>query len=299
MKLTKIVWAVDALEETQNQTGVLALLGSLTKKAEAKIDPVFVMGFPGSDSDKELPTTIGQAYRALAEKRMLEFSKRMPSGVMKVGTILGNQTGSARKAAQQLVSYAGTENADAIVVATHARSGISRLLLGSFAEALVNSSTIPIITVNPSAKVRTQISKILFATTFQDRMRNGFEHAVRTAKAMNASLTLYYKQPFMPTAHLNTELLNFFAQEKAERAKQAEKWQAWSNSNEVQTAVEIDNEPGDHVKAISEFAAKGDFDMIAMTSEAAPVLKTLLGSVSRNVIRQAQCPVWVMKEGEE
>jgi nucleotide-binding universal stress UspA family protein len=55
------------------------------------------------------------------------------------------------EAAQEIVRLAETEQADLIVVGTHGRSGVSRLLMGSVAEVVVRHAKCPVLTVTASA----------------------------------------------------------------------------------------------------------------------------------------------------
>lgn len=48
---------------------------------------------------------------------------------------------------KEIVRYAETEGCDLIVMGTHGRGGIDRLLLGSVAEKVVRSSSVPVLTV--------------------------------------------------------------------------------------------------------------------------------------------------------
>lgn len=48
---------------------------------------------------------------------------------------------------KEIVRYAEEENCDLIVMGTHGRGGIDRLLLGSVAERVVRASTVPVLTV--------------------------------------------------------------------------------------------------------------------------------------------------------
>lgn len=50
--------------------------------------------------------------------------------------------------ATDIVSFAGESGADVVVMGTHGRSGVDRLLLGSVAERVVRSSPIPVLTVH-------------------------------------------------------------------------------------------------------------------------------------------------------
>jgi len=49
--------------------------------------------------------------------------------------------------AREIVDYAEEEGIDVIVMGTHGRSGVDRLLLGSVAERVVRSSTVPVLTI--------------------------------------------------------------------------------------------------------------------------------------------------------
>ncbi len=53
---------------------------------------------------------------------------------------------------QQIVEYADENDADLIVMGTHGRGGLDRLLLGSVAERVVRSSSIPVMTVQGPAE---------------------------------------------------------------------------------------------------------------------------------------------------
>ncbi|PSP63029.1 stress response protein [Halobacteriales archaeon QH_7_66_37] len=49
--------------------------------------------------------------------------------------------------AREIVSYAEDNDVDVIVMGTHGRSGVDRLLLGSVAERVVRSSSVPVLTI--------------------------------------------------------------------------------------------------------------------------------------------------------
>ena len=55
------------------------------------------------------------------------------------------------KPADQILATAREWDADAIVVGTHGRSGVSRLVLGSTAEAVVRQAPCPVLVIKPRA----------------------------------------------------------------------------------------------------------------------------------------------------
>lgn len=50
---------------------------------------------------------------------------------------------------KEIVKYAHDEDIDLIVIATHGRTGLTHLLMGSVAEKIVRFSTIPVLSVKP------------------------------------------------------------------------------------------------------------------------------------------------------
>jgi universal stress protein A len=55
--------------------------------------------------------------------------------------------------APEIVNLADKEKADLIVIGSHGRTGLSRLLMGSVAEAVVRLANCPVLTVKPKAVV--------------------------------------------------------------------------------------------------------------------------------------------------
>ncbi|MDA1049201.1 MAG: universal stress protein [Planctomycetota bacterium] len=58
--------------------------------------------------------------------------------------------------AHAIVRLATQENADMIVIGTHGRTGLTRLLMGSVAESVVRRAACPVITVKQNAEMAQQ-----------------------------------------------------------------------------------------------------------------------------------------------
>lgn len=292
--LKKIVWAVDVLEEPKSQKNILFALGAMARPTEASIEPVYVLSPPYAQANLEAPTDIEQAFYALAEKRLLELKKGRELTTIAAGKILINHSDSTRRSVEALANYAESVDADLIVTATNARRGLARAFLGSFAETLALYSKIPIVTVNPEMKIRERISTILLPTTFQEKFRPPFEQVVKFAKALDASLTLFYKVPLVPGHYLYPEVLRYLSEQLSERKKTAKEWQAWATDYGVPTDVILDEIPGEG-RGIQELASEKNFDLIAVPSQANAFSAVLAGSMARTLMRHAPCPVWVMR----
>jgi nucleotide-binding universal stress UspA family protein len=156
------------------------------------------------------------------------------------------------------------------------------------------SSTIPLFTVNPQTKVREKICNILFPTTLDPEFEPSYMQALQLAKAMDAKVTVYYKEPLIPGPFMSAEVYEYLELEANQRAKDAKVWQELGEKAGVMVESRLDNRPGYVASSISQFANEANFDLIVMCSTATQLSSILLGSATRQVIREAPCPVWVI-----
>ncbi|THB68712.1 MAG: universal stress protein [Desulfovibrio sp.] len=78
-----------------------------------------------------------------AEKTMLEYVQRNFPDTKAEGKVV---TGDA---AEEILRTAQESDVDIIVMGTHGRKGIDRILFGSVAENVVKNATLPVLTVRP------------------------------------------------------------------------------------------------------------------------------------------------------
>jgi nucleotide-binding universal stress UspA family protein len=106
-------------------------------------------------------------------------------------------------AAQQVLATARQFEADRIFLGTRSRSKMSKLLLGSVAEQVLRSASIPVITVGPEAHLPVDAANpadsnagvVLHATTLRETSRPSAALACQIASAMNARLILLHVLP--------------------------------------------------------------------------------------------------------
>ena len=86
------------------------------------------------------------------------------------------------------------EKTDLIVMGTHGRTGVSRALLGSFAEETFRKSSCPVLTVGPHVSPNTErrlaMKEILFATDFSRESLAALPFAVSLAQEHQSNLTM-------------------------------------------------------------------------------------------------------------
>jgi nucleotide-binding universal stress UspA family protein len=79
-----------------------------------------------------------------AQKKLDEFrDTHFPDAP---GVVLSVRSGDP---AEEILAYIGEEKIDAVVMGTHGRKGLDRVLFGSVAEQVVKRSPVPVMTVNP------------------------------------------------------------------------------------------------------------------------------------------------------
>ena len=80
-----------------------------------------------------------------------------------------------------IVAQLRESGADLVVMGTHGRTGVSRLMFGSVTEAVMRVASVPVIVVNPTAPVTADVEKILCPVTFTPACRDALRHAAALA----------------------------------------------------------------------------------------------------------------------
>ncbi len=203
-------------------------------------------------------------------------------------------------AAPVILDYADDCDIDLVVMSTHGRRGMRRLLLGSVTDEVMRLAPCPVLAVPMSEKKQTpaQLDQIVVPVDFSAHTELALAYARELAASQGARLRLIhviqepiypeFYGPMMPAAARNGELLR-------ERSL--------DHLNELLTEVEGPEVKGDvTVKAgrpeeeIAEFAETEGAGLIVMASHGLTGLRhVFLGSVAEQTIRRAPCPVFTVK----
>ena len=142
--MKKILCAVDFSEGSPRVADYAA---TLAQAAKAEILCLYVapslaeyVGF--NVPQAALDTFIGDVV-ASAETTMHDFTEANFKGLSATGLVL---TGYP---AEEILKAAETHHADMIVMGTHGRTGIDRIIFGSVAEKVVLGAACPVLTVKP------------------------------------------------------------------------------------------------------------------------------------------------------
>ena len=75
---------------------------------------------------------------------------------------------------KEIVNYACCEDIDLIVIASHGRTGLSHMMMGSVAERVVRFSPIPVLTIKPPKLSRTLASKSVLQQEISEEKLNEY-----------------------------------------------------------------------------------------------------------------------------
>ncbi len=144
-KLQKIICALDLSEHSKTVAEYACMLA---KAMNASIVAVYAAPTLTQYTGFHVPPNtidsfVGEIVSG-AEKAMAQFVSENFEGVeTKAEVVVGY-------AAEEILEIAAKEDADLIVMGTHGRKGIDRILFGSVAERVVKNSHLPVLTIRPS-----------------------------------------------------------------------------------------------------------------------------------------------------
>ena len=146
MQLDKILCSVD-LSDHSKQVAEYAVM--LARAAEAKLLVVYVapslLHYAGFHVSAHAIDQFADELVTGAEQAMKDFVTENFSGLADVQSkvLVGY-------AAEEILAQAEQEKVDLIVMGTHGRKGVDRILFGSVAEKVVKSAKQPVLTIRPA-----------------------------------------------------------------------------------------------------------------------------------------------------
>jgi len=211
--------------------------------------------------------------------------------------VLYTQTDSTSPS-EAIITYAREQDVDLVVMGTHGRKGMDRLLSGSVSEEVVRGTSCPVFTVlatDDEDHVPT-ISRVLAPVDLSDQSELVMDHAAALADAYAAPLDLLHvvEEAAYPSAYgldpLTPDLPNV-----QERAREA--LETLAGTLDLRTdPVNVHVLAGNAARDIVEFASEQEADLIVMATHGRTGLERfLIGSVAEKVVRRSPCPVFTIK----
>jgi nucleotide-binding universal stress UspA family protein len=200
---------------------------------------------------------------------------------------------------REITDQAVGRSADLIVLGTHGRSGYERLLLGSTAEKVLRTATVPVMVVPPAGEAvpagDVRFHSILCGVDFSDCSLSALTYAMSFAQEADARLTLMTAlEPVPEPAELWDSSGVAVAQARAadRAAVLARLRRLVPDSVRVYCHVETLVEEGKPYRELLRTASVRHADLIVIGSHShGAVHRTFFGSTAGHVVRDARCPV--------
>ncbi len=201
-----------------------------------------------------------------------------------------------------ILEMAQTLPADLIVMGSHGRSGVSRLLLGSVTERVLRSAPCPVMVVPPHdavAPAEVSFKHIVCAIDFSESSLAGLTWALSLAEEADARLSLLHVIEIPPELRVSTIVTDdnideLHAAVEADTLTQLRSLvpPAAAEFCTVETATAA----GAAGNAILKFATERDADLIVMGAQGHGALERwLFGSKTRDVVCGSTCPVLTVR----
>lgn len=198
---------------------------------------------------------------------------------------------------QQIVDVAARESVGLIVIGTHGRTGLSRVVMGSVAEMVVRHAACPVLTVRPSNEPA-PYTRVLCPIDLSRPARDALQLAAELVQPGGAGITLLHVLELPVTYSGKMPTPDFHRELDARGAALLDRWTAELRAQVSVPVAQLTRigRPGAQVLAVLD--DDRTFDLVVMGSHGhTGVTRLLLGSVAEKVVRHARCPVLVAHDG--
>lgn len=195
--------------------------------------------------------------------------------------------------------FIGEYSIDLLVVGTHGRTGVRKVLAGSVAETIFRQSPCPVLSVGPnvSRKEEGQVHfrRILFATNFSQESLAALPYALSFAEEEQSELVLLHvvEQPAAGVANAGAVKAALVEKLEALVPTDAEPWCG------VACAVEFGHEFARPAERIVDVARQREADLMVLgahaTDSAISSVTHLFHSTVQHVLAHASCPVLTVR----
>ncbi|MDH7568908.1 MAG: universal stress protein [Armatimonadota bacterium] len=218
-----------------------------------------------------------QKERAAAERALRRYvAEHVPENVA-VDTVVATAW-----PADAILAEADRRKADVVVMGTHGRSGLNRLVMGSVTERVLNEARTPVLAVRPSPATAApghEVRRILVPTDFSPAAHAALLQASGLSQLLGAELVV---------AHVTTS-----REREAGAQEQACAWVP----EEVRVRCSLRHlvRHGDPADEILAATVEEGIDLIVLGARRRRLFDlSVWGTTTERVVRHAPAPVWVV-----
>lgn len=300
-KRSKIIWAFDPTQKPSDVKNLVTELKLWAKQLNCDIQPVSILSNRALNLPVELAFSLTERNEKTGRKAVDRYLKKVGLKTLAPEILFISST-SRRKMAAELVRYAERHNAVLIFANARAKNIWNPIRLGGFTETLIAISRTPVLLLNPDSKPSTKIPSILFPTDFGRESKDALWSLAPLAKAFGAKVLLYnqleapagYMSEFgVDLASQTASLKSMMKNVKKTRQKKAIPLLNVLAEQNVGAQLLIEDQRRSLSLDILDTAKSKKVRLISLTSSSGPIAQTMVGSIARDILLQAKCPVLI------
>lgn len=299
----KILWAIDPFVEGDVGLSVAAQAAqALSKTWDRPVEPVYILGpegfqLPGDFSPAWIKSVMPTLEESLAKKvESVGMKDFLPP------KILVNRSRGRRKEVKRLLSYARQFGSAPVVISTHGRSGMSRWLMGSFAETAILMARTPLLVVSPDDQVK-DFKVALFPTHLSTKSKNFIRKQLPWLKKKNIKVVIYHKvsNPVDPFVQSGVTMAgggwvsfqSLLQEDSLKMQREGDKFCKELTDKGIDAEFRMESTTGSLDEGVIDMAKKVNANLICLMSEADSLNANLVGSLARQLGRSSPCPLWI------
>jgi nucleotide-binding universal stress UspA family protein len=201
---------------------------------------------------------------------------------------------STTKAVDHLLSHAEKSGSELIVVASHTRHGMKRLILGSFAETIIHRSHKNLLIVNPNTSFSDNISHVFYSSDFGGDEKEYISRAIGLAGRMKAKLSVFHVPKITcrnepGTKKSGSDKYSDHVNEMCDYIKDQ------CRNRNVECNMILPSVMGSVSDLAIKAAKKSNADLIVVSAKSGPMTALMGGSITRQIVRASHQPVLILK----
>ncbi|MEY4615581.1 MAG: hypothetical protein RJB66_541 [Pseudomonadota bacterium] len=292
----KILWALEPFYQKKKKLRELFAFLHLFAKEKKAIDIGYAV--TRYESELHLAFEVPPEERPSVDPRHL-MKQSLLSAKIKVQEeqvhVVEASNPSLTKAVDSLLSLAKEKKSELLVFYSHNKKGLSRFLLGSFAETAIHRSKINLLIVHPKNPLPKRLKQIFFACDLGPQTQKHLSSVLKLAKEHKAQVTVFHAAPVTYRWSLDESSPEILKERrKIEKIKASIEEQARRYS--VSCSVVVKSEFLSTSKLCLKAANKIKADLLVVAAKSSAVKALMGGSVTRQIIRGSKQPIFVLKD---
>jgi nucleotide-binding universal stress UspA family protein len=282
---------------------LLPFADELARELDAELHLLHALHYPGlldtdlASEEADLGATF-DLLQARARESLALAAARVGSG--EHGRVPLWHVAIHRPPAAAILGYAQQHGIDLVIMATHGRRGIGRLVLGSVTSEVVRASRVPTLVLRDPAraKVWSRLERILVPHDTSEHSQRALTLAKAIAAWSGATIELLHvlPDPVMP-AFYGTAVTAIYDPQRGplreEALRELERLFVAAPGDPVASRCHVRH--GDPSREILAAAVEEQVDLVLLSSQGLTGLdRLLLGSVAERLVRGCEVPVLVV-----